>query len=334
MTDQLTDGRAAPEGGAAEAPEPAAPAPATGRPEAGAASAPATDTAPATVSGTGPEPAAVPVTEAAPAGTGAEAVVVPAAAPRGRRVLRAVARWTAAAVVCGGVGAGTALGITSLDRHQVPGLATESDGRWAYPALSLPALPADRPRPFTGANDAEIHWADTRRLLLPEPAGATSDARLTGGFVPTERYLALYGKDFRGEMRQALADSALRHVAARGWTMPDGTRTSVHVLRFTSVAHAQQFEDEVIRGGYSTDGVKTLPDGVELVLPEAFPDDIEVPDVRISAYREQQPYGPEQTRFAYVQAGDSIALVTLARKDGVATVPFQQTVTLQAQLLG
>ncbi|MFJ5711956.1 hypothetical protein [Streptomyces sp. NPDC093105] len=307
MTGQLTDERA----------EPSDPTPVAAPDPAPAAAAP--DPAPDTT--------LAPIPDAA-------AGQPPAGPSRRRRVLWAVARWTAAVAVLGGVGTGTALGIISLDRNEVPGLATESDGRWEYPALSLPALPVDRPRPFTGSNDAEIHYADIRRLLLPEPAGATPDARLTGGFVSTEAYLGLYGEEFRGEMRQALADSALRHIAARGWTMPDGTRSSVHVLRFASVAYAQQFEDEVIRGGYSTHGVKTLPTGVELVQPDDFPGDIEVPDVRISAYREEQPYGPEQTRVAYIQAGDSLAVVTQTRKGGAAEVPFRQTVTLQAQLLG
>lgn len=77
--------------------------------------------------------------QAAPAAP-AEATPVPP-----RRVLRAVARWTAAALVLGGLGAGTAFGINSMERTDVPGLATESDGRWDYPRLSLPALPATRP---------------------------------------------------------------------------------------------------------------------------------------------------------------------------------------------
>ncbi|MER6099319.1 hypothetical protein ABT154_26410 [Streptomyces sp. NPDC001728] len=258
----------------------------------------------------------------------------PAPAPRRtRRVLWAVARWTAAVVVCGGVGAGTALGITGLDRDEVPGLATEHDGRWEYPKLRLPALPADRPRPFTAANDGEIHYADVRELLLPPPAGATPDPKLDGGFVSTEAYLSLYGKEFRGALRQSLADSTLRHVAARGWTTPDGTRTTIHLLRFSSVAYAEAYQDEALQIDF-TDGPKALPDGVENVVPETFADDIEVPETRAYSYREKKPYGPEQVRWAYVQAGDTLALITQTRKGEALGVPFQQTVTLQNQLLG
>lgn len=86
-----------------------------------------------------------------------------------RRVLWAVARWTAAVLVCGGLGTGTAFGIASMERHEVPGLATESDGRWEYPKLSLPALPADAPRPTATAT-----WA---RSTTPTCANCSSRPR-------------------------------------------------------------------------------------------------------------------------------------------------------------
>ncbi|MEU1231339.1 hypothetical protein [Streptomyces sp. NPDC005828] len=273
-------------------------------------------------------------TDAVPPAPEAPAPASEAPAPRRpRRVLWAVARWTAAVVVCGGVGAGTAMGITALDRTDVPGLATESDGRWEYPKLRLPALPADKPRPFTDGNDGEVHHADVRELLLPAPAGATTDPKLDGGFVSTDAYLSLYGKEFRGDLAKHLADSTLRHVAARGWTTSDGTRTTIHLLRFSSVAHAEAYKDVALEAD-GVDGPKALPDGVEGVVPEAIGDDIEVPDTSVYAFREKKPYGPEQVRWAYVQAGDTLALITQTRKGEALAVPFQQTVTLQNQLLG
>ncbi|MEU3510942.1 hypothetical protein ABZ733_24190 [Streptomyces longwoodensis] len=51
------------------------------------------------------------------------------------------------------------------------------------------------------------------------------------------------------------------------------------------------------------------------------------------AYDEAEPYGPEQVRQAYVQAGDVIGLVVQSRNGTAAAVPFQQTVTLQSELL-
>ncbi|WP_225803124.1 hypothetical protein [Streptomyces sp. NK15101] len=272
----------------------------------------------------------------------AQAVAEPAAEPQAgaapakpkksrKPLLRGIARWTAAVLVCGGVGAGTAMGITAMDRTDVPGLATESDGRWEYPKLALPALPEGAPRPFTDGNDGEIHHADLRKLLLPAPAGATVDPKLKGDWTGVDSYLALLTEKDRGTVKEYLADSALRHVAARGWTTPDGTTTRIHLLRFSSVAYAEALKDEATREVFR-DG--RLPAGVESAEIDTSTQDVDVPNLSIYSYREKAPYGPEQTRWAYIQAGDAFAVVTQTRKGGTLTVPFQQTVALQAQLLG
>ncbi|MEU7391805.1 hypothetical protein [Streptomyces tanashiensis] len=255
------------------------------------------------------------------------------AEPRKSRkpLLWGIVRWTAAVLVCGGVGAGTAMGITAMERTDVPGLATESDGRWEYPRLALPALPEGALRPYSDGNDGEVHHADLRKLLLPAPAGATVDPKLKGGWAGTDSYLALLKESDRGTVKEYLADSALRHVAARGWTTPDGTTTRIHLLRFSSVAFAEDFKDEVTR---EVSKSSRLPLGVEAVKIDMSVQDVAVPDLSVYAYQEEKPYGPEQTRWAYIQAGDTFGVVTQTRKGGTLTVPFQQTVALQSQLLG
>jgi len=274
----------------------------------------------------------VPVPAADPAlATGSVADPVPAP-KKSRRVLRGIVRWTAAVLVCGGIGAGAAMGITAMERTDVPGLATESDGRWEYPQLALPALPEGVQRPFTDGNEAEIHHTDVRKLLLPAPAGATVDPKLKGGWAGVDSYLAELVEQDRGEVKAYLADSALRHVAARGWTTPDGTSTRIHLLRFSSVAFAEDFKDEMARRLVRSDW---LPAGVETQEADAGTiQDVEVPYVAVYAYKEAEPYGPRQTRWSLIQAGDTFAVVTQTRKGGTLTVPFQQTVALQAQLLG
>ncbi|MFE5657904.1 hypothetical protein ACFQ9H_17170 [Streptomyces sp. NPDC056517] len=248
-----------------------------------------------------------------------------------RPLLWGIARWTAAVLVLGGVGAGTAMGITAMERTDVPGLATESDGRWDYPKLTLPALPADAPRPWTEGNDAEIHHADLRQLLLPAPAGATVDPKLKGGWTGLDSYLALLAEKDRGEVKQYMAESALRHIAARGWTMPDGTTTRIHLLRFSSVAFSEAFKDGVTR---EISQSSRLPLGVDTAEIDTSTQDVAVQYLSVYSYAEAEPYGPQQTRWSYIQAGDTFAVITQTRKGGVPTVPFQQTVTLQAQLLG
>ncbi|MDX3853268.1 hypothetical protein [Streptomyces sp. AK02-01A] len=250
-----------------------------------------------------------------------------------RRVLRAVARWTAAVLVCGGLGTGVAFSITGMERTDVPGLATRSDGRWDYPRLTLPALPAGSPRPFNEANTAEIHHADLRDLLLPAPAGATADKKLTGGWVSTEQYLSEYAPEKRADLGTGLRDYAVRHIAARGWTMPDGTSSRVYLLRFDSVAFAEGFKDRQVLAG--------LVAGVPLAaaptteLDEEWSDTAgAVEDTTSYVYAEPKPYGDTQVRQAYVLAGDTLALVVQERKGGAAGVPFHQTLILQNQLLG
>lgn len=306
-----------------------------------------TETKPETDVTSGPEaPAAAPeapVGSEAHASSGSVPVVAPEVTPGGtdqpvpsarkpsRRVLWAVARWTAAVLVCGGLGAGTAFGIASMERHEVPGLATENDGRWAYPKLSLPALPADAPRPYSEGNPGEIHHADLRKLLLPAPAGATPDPKLGGGWVTVDQYASQYRQEDRAELKDALKESALRHVAARGWTMPDGTTTRIHLLRFNSVAFAEAFKDDVIRAG-SVDG--PLLEGTEGVTMDSdIASDVRVTYTALYTFVEL-PQNADQTRWAYIQAGDTLALVTQTRKGEALRVPFQQTVTLQNQLLG
>jgi hypothetical protein len=249
-----------------------------------------------------------------------------------RRALRAVARWTTAVLVCGVLGTGSAFGIARLDRTEVPGLATADDGRWDYPQLSLPALPAGSPRPFTYTNAAGTHHADLRELLLPVPAGARADKKLAGGWVSVDQYVSAYAADQHTDLTAALRSDGVRHIAARGWTMPDGTVSRVYLLQFDSVVFAHQFAADGV--GYVISAGAPLAAAPEAVLDEQWSKDTQVRGVRTAAYTEPKPYGATQVRQGYVQAGDTFALVVNEKKGGAAAVPFHQTLILQTQLLG
>ncbi|WP_202917861.1 hypothetical protein [Streptomyces taklimakanensis] len=251
------------------------------------------------------------------------------------RVRRAVGRWTAAVAVFGVFCAGTAYGITRAERHDLPGLATESDGRWEYPELELPALPSGSPRPFALGNEGHIHHADLRDLLLPVPEGAEKGLRLPspdGGWVGIEDFAGLYNVWQREEMRQFLVDTSVRHIAARGWEMPDGTRTSIHLLRFNTDEIALDFYRDLIMG---------IP--TRSYAPEAAGPDLgldmdwrykEVPEnVGVTAYRDKTATGVP-LRMAYLRAGDIVGVVLQQRRGTVPEIPFRQTMILQAQLLG
>lgn len=284
-----------------------------------------------------PEAVATPATpEATPEFPPAAPPVPPGAAeapPKPpRRVLRAVARWTAAALAFGVLGTGTAFGIASLERTDVPGLATEGDGRWDYPELTLPPLPAGSPRPFGADNPAEIHHADLRDLLLPAPAGAVPDKKLTGGWISTETYLDAYRPQDRKSVSQLLKDAAPRHIAARGWTMPDGTTSRIYLVRFNSTAFASRMLDD-LNVGASAGTPLDRTDTTEFDDSWGSANDIE--HLSSFVFAEQAPFGAEHVRQAYTLAGDTVALVVHERagKRETARVPFQQTLILQNQLL-
>lgn len=259
----------------------------------------------------------------------------PTTAPtkRPRRVLRAVARWTAAVLVFGGSGAGTAYGIASMERTDVPGLATEGDGRWDYPELALPALPSGVPRPLSSGNVAAVHHADLRKLLLPAPAGATPDKKLTGGWVTPAQYTSEYQADARADIAQSLRDLAVRHIAARGWTMPDGTESRIYLLRFNSTAFAEAFRDDLEVGASVGRPLASAP---VADFDESWSNEGKVPGTTSHVFSETKPFGTEHVRQAYVVAGDTVALIVHS-KDGEAVtgrIPFHQSVILQNQLLG
>ncbi|MFE7480760.1 hypothetical protein [Streptomyces sp. NPDC057552] len=281
------------------------------------------------VAGT-PEPREVPETPETAETTETAVPPVPPAPPR--RVLRAVGRWTAAVLAFGVLGTGTAFGIASLERTDVPGLATEGDGRWAYPKLSLPALPAGSPRPFSSANTAEIHHADLRDLLLPAPAGAVPDKKLTGGWISTETFVAAYRPQNRASVAQLLKDAAPRHIAARGWTMPDGTVSRIYLVRFNSTAFATRLIDDLYVGS-SAGTPLDRTEAMEFDGSWGSANDIE--NLSSFVFTEQAPFGAEHVRQAYTLAGDTVALIVHERpgKRETERIPFQQTVILQNQLL-
>ncbi|MFI1097749.1 hypothetical protein [Streptomyces sp. NPDC020917] len=285
------------------------------------------------VAGATPPAAPVAPPEPAPAAEHlAASGEVPAAGPRaGRRVLRAAMRWTAAVLVFAALGGATAYAVTQPERTRIPGLRTPDDGRWTYPPIALPKLPAGRARPFADANPGHHHYADVRSLLLPAPVGATPDRAVPGpaGWLPTDAWLGLFqvSDDYLRKTQAAqLREQGLRHIAARSWTSPDGTRTDVYLLQFLSSGYADLYAPSIgaerLKGAENTakdSGVasKAIPSGIT-----------------VEASAESPPYGATATRYAFLHAGDVIGLVVQSRKGPVAGVPFRQTVRLQAQLLG
>ncbi|MFI1359112.1 hypothetical protein ACH4TV_36920 [Streptomyces sp. NPDC020898] len=273
-----------------------------------------------------PEPEPVPGPQPEP-----QSVVSPSPVKKDRRVLRAALRWTAAVVVFAAVGASAAYGITRMERTDVPGLATASDGRWVYPEISLPPLPSGSPGPSAEGNTAGTHHADLRALVLPAPEGATEDKTLRGsdGWLTPWIFLSEFAEaQQRHDFDEKLVDVGLRHVAARGWTTEDGTHTRIYLLRFDTAAVV----DDLFAADFAAFSGKDylMRGAAQAEVDEEFP----AQAAQAAVYAESKPYGAEQVRYAYLAAGDTFALIMQSRKGEALAVPFQQTVTLQSQLLG
>ncbi|MFF1336319.1 hypothetical protein ACFVYT_00105 [Streptomyces sp. NPDC058290] len=284
-----------------------------------------------------------PVADAPDAPPAPDAETVVPAAPKDRRKLFAALRWTAAVVVFAAVGTGVAYGIGQAERTDLPGLSTKGDGRWAYPVLAKPALPAGAPLPAGKDNKDETHYAPLTGLLLPAPEGAEPDAGLKadkGQVVSTDAFLEEYAPDSRAKLKEGLENEGLRQIVARGWTTPDGTRTHVYLLRFhssgfvnafrgcninTQLVGAPALEMDLAWSKVKSSQPSMAGEAVSYTLSSGG----------TSLYQEPKPAnGDEQTKLGCLQAGDVQAVILQTRKGEVATVPFHQTVILQSQLLG
>ncbi|WP_329366237.1 hypothetical protein OG896_16630 [Streptomyces sp. NBC_00669] len=257
---------------------------------------------------------------------------VPPLAPRPpRRKLRAAIRWTAAVLVFAALGGAATYAVTQPERTEIPGLKTPDDGRWAYPPIALPKLPSGRPRPLVSANPSGVHYTDERSLLLPLPEQAVPDRSFPGttGWLPTAAYQKRYDfglPDVARDADLALRADAVRHIAARAWTMPDGTRTEVYLVQFLTTGYRVVYFDGM--AGVSVRGALDTVEDPKVQSPS-------IPrTVAVTAQAELKSSGDTSTRLAMLNAGDTFALVVQTRKGSLPAVPFHQTVRLQAQLLG
>lgn len=268
----------------------------------------------------------------------------PAPVAKDRRKLFAALRWTAAVLVFAVVGAGTAYGVVQPERTKIPGLSTLPDGRWTYPELAKPELPAGAPLPGATDNPDGTHYAALSGLLLPAPEGSRPDDVVKAdkdGKVEPDAFLEEYAPDDRPKLKEGFEYEGLRQITGRSWTMPDGTRTRVYLLRF----HSSSFVDTFRGCGTNTrlTGADSL--SVDLSWSKAKTEQFStvgsggfvgsgtLSSSEFSLYEEAKPFGDEQVRFGCLQMGDVQGVVVQSRKGGLPIIPFHQTVILQGQLL-
>lgn len=245
----------------------------------------------------------------------------PEAAARSARRRRAARRWSAAVGVTLVVGAACAYAATVPKRTDIPGLATAGDGRYDFPPLTLPTLPAGQLKPGDADNAGARHLADIRKLLLPAPHGSAPDAALPGahGWVSASDTAKLFNDS--GEAN-TLGASGLRHTAAEGWTTAsDGATTKVYVL---------QLADDKAASAVLANLETGLPAGAD---GNSQSDDLEFSSDSSAPYWTTRT-GGASTRYGTFQAGDAVVLVVQSGPAGRPLAPFQQVLLLQDELLG
>ncbi|MFE0460144.1 hypothetical protein ACFW1A_12940 [Kitasatospora sp. NPDC058965] len=245
--------------------------------------------------------------------------------PRKRPARATVLRWTAVAAVLLVTATAACLAVTAPQRTDLPGLATPNDGRYTFPALTLPQLPAGKPAP-SAQGAGQRHYADLRALVLPAPlTGAKAAPATPANSAACADYAKLH--DATANMPTLLATNACRAAATRTWTAKDGTRAEVWLLHFGSPAEAREFYDTLCADGSPV----AVPNAVTAVDDFTLgPDQIAYTRTTSTAGSANQP----AAKVAYLYAGDVVATVLMTNPQGVPSQAFHQVVTLQSDLLG
>ena len=205
-----------------------------------------------------------------------------------RRWLRTALRWATAAAVFLVVGAVTAAVVMVPARTDLPGLKTPSDHRYTFAPLRLPTLPPGA----AGPNEQD-----------PAAGNQTHDADLLNQF----------------------ADHGLRHVAATGWTGPDGTHTTIYLLAYRS--------DATVTTLFSNDTTSTVPNVapfIEFASDPSFPG-IDSSEVMHASEPAAAPVPAAEVVF--LDSADVEAVIVMTNPKAVDPATVTQVVTLQNELL-
>lgn len=276
-------------------------------------------------------PAALHLATIDPAAIEAEAEQHAQAAARRVRRRRNALRWAGAVVLMLAVGGGTAYALTIPQRTDMPGLGTVPDGRYTFPALTLPALPAGQPAPSASENsEAKQHLADIRKLLLPQPVGATAQSvkGAVGGWLADPSALFV-----DRDSKRTFAEFGLRHTAASSWKTSDGATTTIYLLQFADAKLATSAQTAL------SDGKMTAED--ENALTTALtggPTDTSAQDLVLLASGLPGEYSTLKasgtlTRYGSFLAGDISVLIVQSGPASLPFAPFQQVMSLQAEML-
>ena len=299
--------------------------------------------------------------DAAPGGLSADPWSVPgqaddaASAEERKRDHKRFWQIATAVVVTVLLGSATAVAVTLPDRTDVPGLATPNDGRYVFPELTLPPLPAGASAP----SDYKIktHAADLRGLLLPMPKGAVGTGPsvapaaspspsasasaspsasesaspsaaaslppVVGRWVPCDQDMMLAKDD---KYAHFLVVDACRGAAAESWTAKDGTHAELRLIRFGSQDEANHFCSNVNQMPATKD-IEALHVDISAKAYSVRSGQV---SVRIS---DAKAGGVPTGRVGWIQYGDVVGLIQLTNPNGVPDQAFRQMLMLQSAML-
>jgi hypothetical protein len=266
-----------------------------------------------------------------PAAAEAEAQQRAQAAARRTRRRRNALRWSGAVVLALAIGGGTAFALTVPQRTDLPGLGTAPDGRYSFPTLTLPTLPAGQPAPSASENtQAGQHLTDIRKLLLPRPDGASAE----GVKSAADGWLADAAVLFtdRSTARN-FAEYGLRHTATESWKTGDGATTTIYLLQFA--------DSKAAAGAARTEAGINVTDEDQPALSTSLtgvPTNTTAHDIAVLTGGTSGDYstvnaGGTLTRYGTFESGDVVAIIVQSGPASLPFTPFRQVLTLQAQML-
>ncbi|WP_370108873.1 hypothetical protein [Streptacidiphilus sp. MAP12-33] len=137
--------------------------------------------------------------------------------------------------------------------------------------------------------------------------------------------MADYVKQFISpdSLGELLAENGVRHIAATGWRMPDGTKVSVYLLAFRSPTTSENVFNAELGTNLATAPTLGLDNSFGQV-PFGAADSVSRPAGKA---------GPA-LRVGLFSDGDVTGLLELSNPKAVSSVDFAQAMVLQMEMLG
>lgn len=248
---------------------------------------------------------------------------------------RSTLRWTSALVGALVIGGAISWAISLPQRTNIPGLRTAADGRYQFPALTMPSLPPGQPAPEASDNEtARRHLADIRKLLLPKPVGATTDDSAVDGST-TDGWLADPASLFaaHASAKADFAEYGLRHAATESWNTPDGATTTIYLLQFIDEAAANTTQGKLTDLKLTADMVPAPSLALASVPSGATANSLDLHLGGLTADYTAVKADGKMTRYGTLIDGDTMAIVVQGGPANLPMAPFTQVMTLQAQML-